>query len=82
MLAHVGKRLAHVGKRLAHGGSGWPQDGSVSLYSRLAQVGLQTPKMAPKGSQYEPTWPQDGAKMASKSTILTSIFSFARFSKI
>ena len=48
----------------------------------LAQFGLQTPKMAPKGSQYEPTWPQDGAKMASKSTILRSNFSFSRFSKI
>ena len=48
----------------------------------LAQFGLQTPKVAPKGSQYEPTWPQDGAKMASKSTILRSNFPFSQFSKI
>ena len=36
----------------------------------------------PKGSQYEPTWPQDSAKMASKSTILWSNFCFLRFLKI
>ena len=39
-------------------GSKRPQDGSM-----LAQVGLQTPKLAPEGSQYEPTWPQDGIKI-------------------
>ena len=44
-------------------------------------ISEKTLKMEPKGFQYEPTWPQDGAKMASKSTILSSIRSFSRFSK-